>query len=47
MAFRKRTLIYLFLVLDLLLLNISLIVVSYFHYNKLYPFADSRGLLLT
>ncbi len=45
MAFRKRTLIYLFLVFDLLLLNISLVVISWFHYKQIYSFDDTRGLL--
>jgi putative colanic acid biosysnthesis UDP-glucose lipid carrier transferase len=36
MAFRKRTLIYLFLALDLILLNLSIVSVSYFHYKQFY-----------
>jgi putative colanic acid biosysnthesis UDP-glucose lipid carrier transferase len=35
MAFRKRTLIYLFLVLDLILLNLSILITSYWHYNEI------------
>jgi putative colanic acid biosysnthesis UDP-glucose lipid carrier transferase len=38
MAFRKRTLIYLFLALDLILLNLSIVSVSYFHYKQFYSF---------
>lgn len=35
MAFRKRTLIYLFLVFDLILLNASLVIASFFHYGEM------------
>jgi putative colanic acid biosynthesis UDP-glucose lipid carrier transferase len=35
MAFRKRTLIYLFLALDLILLNLSILIASYLHYDKI------------
>ena len=35
MALRKRTLVYLFLVIDLFLLNLSLIIISYFHYQQM------------
>jgi len=35
MALRKRTLVYLFLAVDLFLLNISLTIISYFHYQQM------------
>lgn len=35
MAFRKRTLIYLFLVLDLILLNLSILITSLWHHDKI------------
>jgi putative colanic acid biosysnthesis UDP-glucose lipid carrier transferase len=35
MGLRKRTLIYLFLGIDLLLLNVSLVLISFFHYGKM------------
>src|SRR5690606_38461141 len=35
MSFKKRNLIYLFLVVDLVLLNISLVIVSFFHYGEM------------
>lgn len=35
MTFKRRNLIYLFLVTDLFLLNISLIIASFFHYGKM------------
>ena len=35
MAFRKRTLIYLFLALDLILLNLSILITAYWHYDGL------------
>src|SRR5690242_9182055 len=35
MAFRKRTLIYLFLALDLILLNLSILITSYWHSGEI------------
>jgi hypothetical protein len=47
MAFRKRTLIYLFLVLDLILLNTSILLTSLWHYKAIVTDNVSLNILFT